>query len=297
MTSGWDTMARSRDASMGENGDLWHRSLIDPTLLRVVGPVAGLRVVEVACGNGYLARRFARSGARSVLALDASAPSIRFARARERAAPTGARFTVGKATRVPSPDGSADLVVANMALMDIGDARGAIREVARLLAPGGRFVFSISHPCFDLDERTIWLLERGYDAHGVYGTTVWRKVRGYRREGRTRIPWPSGQGGTVWTEAFHRTLSTYSRYLRSAGLAIARMEEPEPLPEMLEQSPQGAYIAEIPLHLVVEAVGRGPVTRGSRTLEHNPPGVVRRSGSRGRTRGSGSPRRGSRPGL
>ncbi len=256
----------------------------------------GLRIVEIACGNGYLARRFARSGAESVLALDSSAPTVRFARARERSAPSGARFAVGDAARIPLPTGTTDLVVANMALMDIEDARGTIREVARLLSPRGRFVFSISHPCFDLDERSVWLVERGYDGHGVFRNTVWRKVRGYRREGRTRIPWPTTNGGTVWTDAFHRTLSTYSGYLRSAGLAIARMEEPEPLTEMLEQSPQGAYIAEIPLHLVVEAVPRSTTIRGSRTSGDSPTAVARRSGYRGRTRGSGSSRRGSRPG-
>ena len=44
--------------------------------------------------------------------------------------------------------GSFDLVVCNMALMDIEDATGAIQEVARVLRPQGRFVASLSHPCF-----------------------------------------------------------------------------------------------------------------------------------------------------
>ena len=46
------------------------------------------------------------------------------------------------------PAASFDLVVCNMALMDIKDYAAAIREAARVLKPGGEFVFSILHPCF-----------------------------------------------------------------------------------------------------------------------------------------------------
>lgn len=294
--TGWDQMARWRDARSGEHGDLWHRALIDPTLLRVVGSVRGARVLEIACGNGYLARRLARSGAAEVRAVDRSRPTIGFARRREARRPTGARFEVADAAHLRFADSAFDLVVANMALMDIADARRAIAEVARVLAPGGRFVYSISHPCFDTDDRSLWSVERGIGADGAYRDTVWRKVSGYREEIMRKIPWDVERRRTVWTDAHHRTLATYSRYLREAGLMIRRMEEPTPLPEMLRGSPQGPLIAEIPLHLVVEAVA-GPRTRpGSRTSARTRPGAVRRSGSGGRRPGSGSRRRGPTPG-
>src|SRR5215211_149204 len=57
-------MAAWWDEKQGEEGDRWHRTLIDPVLERVLGDVEGVRVLEVASGNGYLARRFARRGAR-----------------------------------------------------------------------------------------------------------------------------------------------------------------------------------------------------------------------------------------
>lgn len=55
-------MAAWYDEKQGDEGDLWHRSLIDPPLLRLLGSAAGLCVLDMACGNGYLARRFARMG-------------------------------------------------------------------------------------------------------------------------------------------------------------------------------------------------------------------------------------------
>jgi len=55
----WGRMAGWYDAKQGDTGDFWHRTLIDPTFLRVVGDVRGLYVLDLGCGNGYLSRRFA----------------------------------------------------------------------------------------------------------------------------------------------------------------------------------------------------------------------------------------------
>lgn len=297
MTGAWDRLAPSREEKTGETGDLWHRALIDPSVRRLIGRVRGLRILEVACGTGYFARLLAGQGARQVVGIDRSAVFVRLARARERRAPRGVRFERADAARLPYASGAFDLVVANMALMDIRDARGAVREAARVLAPSGRLVFSIGHPCFDLDDRSTWQVERGFDSEGSFRDTVYRKVRGYREERASRVPWRVGPRSVVWTESYHRTLSTYSRYLREAGLAIARIEEPSPLPPMLQESPQGRYIAEIPLHLVVEAVRLDRPKAGSRTSGRTRPAGGRRSGSGGRTARSGSSRRGSRTGA
>lgn len=246
---GWNAIAKWRDHRMGEGGDLWHRALIDPTLLRVLGPVRGLEVLDVACGNGYLTRRLKRRGAARAVGIDASLPSIRLARAREARRRSGAEFVHGDITRLTRFDaGSFDRIVANMAIMDIRDADRAIREMGRLLRPEGRVVFSINHPCFEVDERSGWLIERHW-----YQEQIYRKVAGYRLERPVRIPWKISEGEFAYTTAFHRTLATYSRYLREAGLGIVRMEEPSPAPELIQKSPQGRLIAEIPLHLVVEA--------------------------------------------
>jgi len=67
----WARMAVWYDAKQGDTGDFWHRTLIDPTFLRVVGDARGLRVLDLACGNGYLSRRFARAGAK-VVAIEAA---------------------------------------------------------------------------------------------------------------------------------------------------------------------------------------------------------------------------------
>jgi len=234
---------------MGEKGDLWHRSLIDPSLLAVLGSVRGRRVLDVGCGNGYLTRRLKRQGAARAVGVDASLTSIRIARRREATHPTGAEFVYGDAANLSQFDARTfDRIVANMALMDIRDAAATILEMSRLLTPDGRLVFSISHPCFDIDERSAWLVEQR-----PYHVSVARKVEGYRRERPVRVAWKISDAETAYTNGYHRTLATYSQYLRDAGLGIVRMVEPAPQPELLRESTQGPFIAEIPLHLIVEA--------------------------------------------
>jgi len=297
---GWNALAAWRDSRMGEGGDLWHRAIIDPSLLAVVGKVRGLRVLDLGCGNGYLTRRWASEGALESVGVDGSEANLRIARRREARRRSGARFLRQDAAHLTSLEADEfDLVVAHMSLMDIRDAKNAIREVGRVLRPGGRFVFSISHPCFDIDLRSKWVVERV-----PYRATVYRSVAGYREEHAVRIPWKISESEVAYTRSYHRPLPTYVGYLRAAGMVVTRLEEPMPLPEAIRTSEQGPFMLEIPLHLVAEAM-RGPLSpaapgrltrRGSRSSGRTRAGAVRRSGSRGRTRGNGSARRGSRPG-
>ena len=246
--SAWEAMAEWYDAKQGDDGDLWHRALIDPPLIRLIGPADGLRVLDLACGNGYLARRFARMGAR-VIGVDASAPIVERARRRESRSPLGITYHVGDATRLDMVDGgSVDVVMCNMALMDIEDAAGAIREASRVLRPGGRLVASLSHPCFDIVDASAWVIERA-----DFTTTIWRKVRRYRELSAGQVPWRTGDDHLAHTPGYHRPLSWYFRTLRGAGFVITGFEEPEPTDEFLAESPSGPWIAEIPMHCVIEA--------------------------------------------
>jgi ubiquinone/menaquinone biosynthesis C-methylase UbiE len=246
--TGWDKMADWWDAQIGDDGDLWHRTLIDPSVFKLVGDVAGQRLLDLACGNGYMSRRFARQGA-SVSGVDANAAIIERARAREASAPLGIIYHAADAARLEMlEEDSFDLAVCNMALMDIADAAGAIQEVARVLRPKGRFIASLSHPCFDKVNTSGWAIERIYP-----NTTIWRKMSHYREITVDDLPWLSIGDQPVVTRAYHRPLSWYVQVLRAAGFVIAALEEPEPTEEFLTNSPQGPWIAEIPLHCVIEA--------------------------------------------
>lgn len=102
---------------------------------RAVPPAsrAGGVLVDVACGGGLLAPHVSALGYRHV-GVDLSEPSLRQA-ARHRVTPIRA-----DALRLPLRDGIADVVVAGEMLEHVPDLTGALRELARILRPGGTLV-------------------------------------------------------------------------------------------------------------------------------------------------------------
>jgi SAM-dependent methyltransferase len=102
------------------------------------------RVLDLACGPGLYARRFARRspGAR-VFGLDLSKAMLAEARRSARAERAGSMFFVrGDARALPFRDAAFDVVNCGGALHLFGDLPGALREVARVLVAGGRFTFA-----------------------------------------------------------------------------------------------------------------------------------------------------------
>jgi ubiquinone/menaquinone biosynthesis C-methylase UbiE len=237
------------DEKQGDTGDLWHRTLIDPGLFARIGSLQpGIRVLDLACGNGYISRRLARAGAR-VVGIDRSAELIERAVVKEAAEPLGITYHLADAANLPMLGrASFDLGVANMALIDIEDAAGAIQEMGRVLVPGGRFVFSLSHPCFDVDTRSGWLVEM---TTGL--PTVFRKITKYRELHSDSYVWPLRGGRTARSIGYHRPLSWYAKELRKAGFVILDMEEPSPTAEYVGHRMPREWIEQIPLHLVIEA--------------------------------------------
>ena len=121
-------------------------------------------MLDAGCGEGYNTRLLARSGAR-IVGIDISKRMIQLARQEEQKEPLGIRYEVSSFADVAHfHDASFDTVVSFMALMDGPNFDGAVREIFRVLRPGGELIFSITHPCF-LTRGFQWIRdEQGNDA-------------------------------------------------------------------------------------------------------------------------------------
>jgi 2-polyprenyl-3-methyl-5-hydroxy-6-metoxy-1,4-benzoquinol methylase len=82
----WDDLSDWYDQKQGDDGDLWHRALIDPVLLRLIGDPRDKDILDLGSGNGYLSRRLAREGGR-ITAVDSSLSMIENARSHDPAIP------------------------------------------------------------------------------------------------------------------------------------------------------------------------------------------------------------------
>jgi SAM-dependent methyltransferase len=202
-------------------------------LLRLIGNVVGLHVLDVACGHGRLSRELARRDA-VVTGVDLSAALLSKARAIEHSRPLGVVYVHADAAAAPMlADASFDAVTCSFGLMDIDDLPGAVSTVARVLRPGGLFAFSLLHPCFP-----------GWPAKGA--NPSWLPGQGYYAEQLWYAEGPP-HGIRPRVGANHRTLGTYLNTLARSGLLFEELAEPPPPDEWMAVAPSDG---PVPTYLV-----------------------------------------------
>ena len=109
-----------------------------PALLNAARVTKGTRVLDVACGPGYVAAAAAARGA-TAMGIDFSSEMVEEARGRY----PGIDFREGDAEELSFPDSSFDAVVMNFGLLHLGRPEEAIREAQRVLKSGARVAFTV----------------------------------------------------------------------------------------------------------------------------------------------------------
>lgn len=109
----------------------WKRRLAD-----MPGDIRGARVLDLACGTGDIAFEMARRGA-SVTALDVTRRMLQLARDRGRREGPGVRFVCGDMMALPLAEARFDIVTTGYGLRNVPEIVPAVREIARVLRPGG----------------------------------------------------------------------------------------------------------------------------------------------------------------
>ena len=203
-----------------------------PQLLELLPP-PGRRTLDLGCGEGRVGRALVPLGHR-VVGLDSSPGMVALAAESQEA-------VVGDAAALPFADGSFDLVTAFMSLMDMDDPDAAIQEGARVLEPGGRLCFSITHPL-----KTAGAFEeRQRDAPFV--------LRGPYFEERRIDDTLERDGIRIDFASVHRPLGAWTRALHEAGFAIEALRE-HAFPRDLWRTEAAERWTRIPLFLHVRAV-------------------------------------------
>jgi SAM-dependent methyltransferase len=167
---GPDIYAGWRDSSLGEITETLEHRLI----FRLTGPLRNRLVLDAGCGDGTLAQAIAREGATHVWGCDLDSRMIVKARARigpDASVQEGTRIdlAVDRLQALPFADHTFDVVTCITVLAFLPDAAKAVREMARVLRPGGRLVIG------DLGKWSSWAARRRI--RGWLGAKLWRAAR------------------------------------------------------------------------------------------------------------------------
>jgi ubiquinone biosynthesis O-methyltransferase len=161
---GPDRYARWRASEVGTITERLERQLI----LELAGNVAGREILDVGCGDGAFALELAERGA-AVTGIDASSAMIDAARTRARRHNAEIDFQVAQAEQLPFPSEQFDVVTAITILCFADDPAPVLREIARVLRPGGRLVIG------ELGRWSSWAAGRRVRAW--FGSQLWRRAR------------------------------------------------------------------------------------------------------------------------
>ena len=210
----------------------------DPARSRGSAWPARQRVLDVGTGEGQIARLVARDGAalrRRGRSDDARSCDL----ARERGGAVD--YARANADALPFADGAFDAVVVCLVFEHIAEHEPAIAEIARVLEPGGRFVFFLNHPLLQAPNSG-WIIDHILDEQ------YWR-IGPYLVEDVSMEELAPG----VVLPFVHRPLSQYVNAMAAHGLLVERMEEPAPPEGFLARAPEYRDAATIPRLLLMVA--------------------------------------------
>jgi SAM-dependent methyltransferase len=230
----WDKHAQAWSRFAREPGhDAFHEGFNFPAFLELLPP-PGATTLDLGCGEGRVGAELQRRGY-DVVGVDASERMVELAREQHAA-------EVADATDLPFEDGSFELVIAYMSVMNFDDPESALAEVARVLEPQGRFCSAIVHP---ID------IAGSFESKDPDAPFV---IEGSYFEAGDRI-FESDRDGIRFT--FRDRSLPFERLFRAhedAGLLIETVREPRPSDTFIEAHPIAARRRRIPLFLHLRAV-------------------------------------------
>ena len=218
-----------------------------PAVLEMCEPVAGLKILDLGCGEGYCSRELRQRKAQKVHGIDLSEKMIAAAQAQEAKEPLGITYETNCATNLSQlADGEIDLVVAVFLFnyLTVEQTQQCMTEVARVLRPGGRFIFSVPHPAlpymgqkkppfyFEVDQQNYFS-----GRNQLFPGRIWKR-----------------DGSSLDVQLVHKTFQDYFETLRGAGFCtLPIVKELHVTPEHLQLDADFfSPITDLPLHVAFE---------------------------------------------
>lgn len=205
----WIESANAWIADQEPDGDWSRRAVLDPALEPILSDLHGKAVLDLGCGEGRYSRTLKDKGA-IVTGIDPVPQFIEHARSRD----CESKYVQASAEALPFADGSFDIVLSYLSVIDIPDLKAAASEITRVLRDGGKLIIvTISNLA---STTTGWVKDdKGQKTH--------RKVDRYMEEFALDLEWRD-----IKIINYHRPLSYTLGLFLDQGFVLTRFVEPLP---------------------------------------------------------------------
>ena len=209
-SDGWDASADAWMEEQGEEGDYGRRFVLDAPMIERIRSQRFGTALDVGCGEGRFCRIMRNLGLRTV-GIDPTEALVHRARQLD----PGGDYRVSQAETLDGADGSFDLVVSYLTLIDIPDLARALERMVLSLRPGGTLLIANLTSFSTANMPDGWKADEGGQPrfsidHYLEERAVWVSWRGIR------------------VQNWHRPLGTYMALLLGNGLELRHFSEPAP---------------------------------------------------------------------
>lgn len=214
-TTSWGESAEWYHGLLNDSADTYQKKVILPNLLRLLEIKKNETILDLACGEGFFSREFAKSGG-NVVGVDVAPELILIAK---KISPANIDFKIAGADNLPFlKSGSVDKAVVVLALQNMENINGVLKECARILKSGGGLYLVLNHPAFRVPKASSWEWTEKEKMQ-------YRRIDRYLSESKVKIQMHPGDKPEECTLSFHRPLQFYFKALNKNGFAVTRLEE------------------------------------------------------------------------
>ena len=245
----WGNVAHWYDELL-QKDDTYQSEVILPNLLKLMNIKNSDNILDLACGQGFFARAFAKLTAK-VTGVDISNELIKIAQEQNT---QNISYKVSKANDLSFINSdSLDKISIILALQNIDNMSEVLKECNRVLKTKGKLYIVLNHPAFRIPKKSDW----GYDEKNKI---QYRRVEKYLSEIMINIDMNPGQKIAKYkqyTASFHRPLQSYIKSLNVSGFLVSGMEEwisNKKSQNGTRQNAEDVARKEIPMFMCIEAI-------------------------------------------
>lgn len=210
----WQGAGGWYDSIVGQAGHYYHQHVIVPGVIRLLALQQESRLLDIACGQGVLARHIPSHVA--YMGIDGAKELISKAKGYH-PGQNSREFIAGDVTKpfAIAKERLFSHAACILALQNLASIEQVFVHTAKHLEPKGKLVIVLNHPCFRIPRQSAW----GFDEASK---TQFRRLNCYMSEQKIPI---AGKRPADTTWSFHLPISSYVAALAQAGFVIDAMEE------------------------------------------------------------------------